>query len=220
MSTPTFTRPMQLIVLAKEPIAGRVKTRLCPPYTPEQAAALAGAAIADTLDAALASGASEVIVVLDGEPGDWLPRGVRVVRQHGGGLDERLANAWDDCGGPGLQIGMDTPQVTAEILNAALAKVDAGSSVLGLATDGGWWAIGFQRPDRELFLGVPMSSDLTGRLQHQRMIDLGHTVALLEPMCDVDTADDARAVAAQIPDTRFGKLVHELHTSHSLNSDR
>jgi uncharacterized protein len=202
--------PMQLIVLAKEPLAGRVKTRLCPPYTPEQAAALAAAAIADTLDAALASDASEVIVVLDGEPGDWLPHGVRVVRQHGDGLDERLANAWDDCGGPGLQIGMDTPQVTAEILNAALGIVDAGASVLGLATDGGWWAIGMQQPDRQIFLGVPMSSEVTGELQHQRMIDLDHDVQLLQPMCDVDTAADARLVADQIPHTRFGRLVNEL----------
>jgi uncharacterized protein len=210
MSAPP-TRPMQLIVLAKEPIPGRVKTRLCPPYTLDQAAALAAAAIADTLDAALASAASEVIVVLDGEPGDWLPDGVRVVRQHGDGLDERLANAWDDCGGPGLQIGMDTPQVTAEILNAALARVDAGESVLGLATDGGWWAIGFQQPDRELFLGVPMSSETTGQLQHQRMIDRCHTVQLLEPLCDVDTAADARAVADDVPDSRFGRLVNELN---------
>jgi uncharacterized protein len=203
MTSPSINRPLQLIVLAKEPVAGRVKTRLCPPYTLDQAAELAAAALADTLAAAVQSIAGQVIVVLDGNPGDWLPSGVRVVPQHGGGLDERLANAWDDCGGPGLQIGMDTPQVTAELLDAALSRVAVGESVLGLATDGGWWAIGLQAPDRGVFEGVPMSSTRTGEYQLARMTSLGYDVQLLAALCDVDTADDALEVAELIPLSRF-----------------
>ena len=57
-----------LIVLAKAPVPGRVKTRLCPPATPEQAASLAAAALADTLAAALRVPAAQVVVALDGEP--------------------------------------------------------------------------------------------------------------------------------------------------------
>ena len=77
---------MDLLVLAKEPIPGRVKTRLCPPCTPAEAARLAAACLADTLEAACAAGADRVLVALDGRPGDWLPPGVRVVGQGSGGV--------------------------------------------------------------------------------------------------------------------------------------
>lgn len=62
-----------LIVLAKAPVPGRVKTRLCPPFTPEQAAGLAEAALRDTLRAAMLTEADHLLVYLDGEPGPWLP---------------------------------------------------------------------------------------------------------------------------------------------------
>lgn len=96
--------------MAKAPVRGRVKTRLCPPYTPEEAARLAEAALADTLDAVAGCGVSRRILALDGEPGSWLPAGFEVVRQAAGAFDERLAAAWDAARGPGVQIGMDTPQ--------------------------------------------------------------------------------------------------------------
>jgi glycosyltransferase A (GT-A) superfamily protein (DUF2064 family) len=95
--------------MAKSPVPGRVKTRLCPPCTAEEAASLAEAALADTLDAVAACGASRHILVLDGVPGPWLPPGFQVVPQTAGGLDRRLAAAWALAGGPGVQIGMDTP---------------------------------------------------------------------------------------------------------------
>jgi uncharacterized protein len=201
---------MQLIVLAKQPVPGRVKTRLCPPFSHDEAASLAAAALADTLDAALRCSADEVIVVLDGEPGDWLPAGVRVVAQHGDGLDDRLANAWDDCGGPALQIGMDTPQLTPALLDEALSAMADGSTVLGLADDGGWWAIGLHRPDRAVFEGVPMSAWDTGARQHQRLLDTGHRVRMLPTLRDVDTAADVSDVAAQIPDSRFAHTAAQL----------
>lgn len=59
-----------LAVIAKAPVAGRVKTRLCPPCTPQQAAALAGAALQDTLAAVAATPAHRRVLVLDGEPDD------------------------------------------------------------------------------------------------------------------------------------------------------
>ena len=104
-----------LLVMAKAPVAGRVKTRLCPPLTPLQAAAVAEAALADTLAAVAGCGASRKVVALAGEPGPWLPPGFEVVAQRGVGLASRLVHAWADVGGPGVQIGMDTPQVTATI---------------------------------------------------------------------------------------------------------
>src|SRR3954447_17694456 len=101
----------RLLVMAKSPVPGRVKTRLCPPCSPGEAAAVAEAALADTLDAVAACGADRKIVALDGEPGDWLPAGFELIRQCRGSLTDRLAHAWSATGGGGVQIGMDTPQV-------------------------------------------------------------------------------------------------------------
>ena len=127
-----------LVVLAKAPRPGRSKTRLCPPCTPRDAAALARAALADTLDAVLATPAARRVVVLDGPVGDWLAPGVEVVAQRGDGLDERLAHAFADVGGPALLVGMDTPQVTASDLARGLERLAAPGvdAVLGPATDG------------------------------------------------------------------------------------
>ncbi|MEO7428840.1 MAG: DUF2064 domain-containing protein, partial [Acidimicrobiales bacterium] len=104
---------MDLVVLAKEPLPGRVKTRLSPPCSPDEAAGLAAAALADTLGAALATSADRVILALDGAPGPWCPPGVVIVPQGNGDLAARLETAWSATTGPTLQIGMDTPQVGA-----------------------------------------------------------------------------------------------------------
>ena len=200
---------MDLIVLAKEPVPGRVKTRLCPPCTPEVAAGIAAAALADTLEAARASGADRVVVALDGRPGDWCPPGVRVVPQGSGGLDQRLTRAWAATRGPALQIAMDTPQVTAADLAAAMTRlmVPGTDAVLGPALDGGWWAIGLRRPHSHTFAGIPTSRPDTGRRQHERLVALGLTVAPLPPQRDVDTWDDAVAVAGAHPLGTFAATV-------------
>jgi glycosyltransferase A (GT-A) superfamily protein (DUF2064 family) len=133
-----------VLVMAKAPVPGRVKTRLCPPLSYEQAAVVAEAALADTLDAASRCGAQRKVVALDGEPGLWLPAGFEVIAQRAGGLDRRLAGGWADVGGPGLQIGMDTPRITADLLDHCLEETCSPgvTASLGLAGDGGWWAIG------------------------------------------------------------------------------
>jgi uncharacterized protein len=186
-----------LIVLAKAPVPGRVKTRLCPPCTPAEAAGLAAAALADTLAAVAATpGAGRRVLVLDGAPGPWLPPGFDVLPQRGGGLDERLAAAFADVGGPALLVGMDTPQVTPELLGGGLAALAYTGAALGLAPDGGYWAIGLRRAEEALFHGVPMSVPETGAAQLARLRDQGLQVAPLPPLRDVDTIADARAVAA------------------------
>jgi rSAM/selenodomain-associated transferase 1 len=196
-------------VIAKAPVAGRVKTRLCPPCTPEEAAAIAAAALDDTVDAARASTASRVVVVLDGEPGPWLSPGTEVVPQRGDGLDERLAAAVSDVGGPLVVVGMDTPQLTPELLDAAAARlVDPGTdAVLGPAEDGGYWCIGLRAADPGVFHGVPMSTAWTGRAQVAALGRRGLTVGLLAVQRDVDRFDDAVAVAAASPDGRFAVAV-------------
>jgi hypothetical protein len=114
-----------ILVMAKAPVPGRVKTRLCPPCSPEQAAQVAEAALATTLTAVAASRASRRIVALAGPPGPWLPRSFEVLHQRGRGFAERLANAWADAGTRGIQIGMDTPQISAADLDATLETLAA-----------------------------------------------------------------------------------------------
>ena len=196
-------------MLAKEPVPGRVKTRLPPPCTPDTAAALAAAALADTLAAACASGADRVLLALDGRPGEWCPPGVAVVDQGSGSLARRLTTAWRHTTGPALLVGMDTPQLTAADLDIALAALIAPGvdAVLGPAADGGWWTVGLRRPHPTAFLGVPTSRSDTGVRQMARLTGLGLTVHLLDERIDVDTWADARVVAALAPWTRFAAAV-------------
>ena len=198
---------MDLIVLAKEPRPGRVKTRLCPPCTSEQAAAIAEAALADTLQAAMASGADRVVVALDGAPGPWCPSGVEIVDQGGGDLGQRLDRAWSHARGPALQIGMDTPQLRAVDLDDALALLARSTAVLGPATDGGWWGLGLHRPRAGAFDGVPMSTEGTGAAQRDRLRSLGLDPVPLPELADVDHWATALDVAAAAPDGRFADIV-------------
>ncbi|MFF9622847.1 DUF2064 domain-containing protein [Streptomyces griseosporeus] len=200
-----------LLVIAKEPRPGRVKTRLTPPYTPAQAAALAAAALADTLRAVAAAPASRRVLVLDGRPGPWLPPGFDVVQQCEGGLDERLAAAFAACAGPALLIGMDTPQVTPELLTL---EPDGCDAWFGPAEDGGFWALGLAAPDPELLRGVPMSRSDTGAVQRARLVAAGLRVRDLPLLRDVDTAADAEAVAATAPHGRFAAELARVRGEH------
>lgn len=203
---------VHVLVMAKSPIPGRVKTRLCPPCTPVEAAELAAAALADTLAAVAALDVRHVLA-LEGPIGEWLPVGFDVIPQRGDGLAERLANAWSDAGGPGLQIGMDTPQVTPEVLDDALVELyrPGIDAVLGDANDGGWWAIGLHRPDARVFAGVPMSDATTGARQRARLRELGSRIGDLPTLTDVDTMADAVEVAASAPATAFARALDSHH---------
>lgn len=206
--TDRFTGPRTVIVVAKEPVPGRVKTRLCPPCTPAEAAGLAEAALADTLEAVGRAHVDRRVVVLEGHPGPWLPDGLEIVPQRGGPFAARLDAAWLDAvggrPGPTVQIGMDTPQVTAPLLDDALDRLAMVPAVLGLALDGGWWALGLRGHRAGLFRGVPMSAPDTGPRQVRRVEELLGTAPDPLPLLrDVDHFADARHVAALAPKTRF-----------------
>ncbi|WP_067138140.1 TIGR04282 family arsenosugar biosynthesis glycosyltransferase [Microtetraspora malaysiensis] len=198
---------MTLLVIAKEPLPGRVKTRLVPPYTFEQAAQLAEAALSDTLAAARTVPACRRVLILEGRPGPWLPDGFDVIPQSGGTLDERLASAFAAVRGPALLIGMDTPQVAPELLAVEWDGVDAW---FGPAADGGFWALGLRVPDPDLVRGVPVSTPDTGAAQLLRLRAAGLRVAELPLLRDVDTAEDAAAVAALAPGSRFAACLARI----------
>jgi uncharacterized protein len=205
----------QLLVIAKAPVPGRVKTRLCPPFSPRQAATLAAAALIDTLAAVRTTPAAARTLVVAGRYAT--PLGWRVVPQRGDSLGERLAHAFADTARPrvaSLLIGMDTPQVTAGLLGEAgrALAADGVDAVLGPALDGGWWLLGLRDPRHARVLrDVPMSTPKTGELTLAALRAEGLRVELLETLHDVDTAADAHAVAVQCaPGSRFAAELARL----------
>ncbi len=226
---------VRLLVLAKAPVPGRSKTRLTPAFSPQEAADLAEAALRDTLEAvdrAIAAARragvhAEPVLVLDGKRPGWLPVSHPVLPQVAGGLDVRLAGAFAaGCVPPPaasasaarvvpcLLIGMDTPQVPADLLAATLLDLaDPASGAdahLGPATDGGWWALGLRRPEPGLLLGLPMSTAGTCTATRRRLRDAGLRVRDLPALTDVDTPQDAASVAAQAPWSLFAEAYRRL----------
>jgi uncharacterized protein len=196
-----------LAVICKAPLAGLVKTRLSPPLTMEEAARLAEACLYDTFEAVRATPCDRRVAILDGRPGPWLGAGIEVIPQRGGGLDARLAGAFEDLGAPTVIIGMDTPQVSPELLTEALAATAMRGAALGVTVDGGYWAIGLGRVDRLAIEGVPMSTDCTGALQRARLLERGFDPAALPVLVDVDDIGAARRVARLTRQGRFGAVL-------------
>ncbi len=194
---------LTLLVLAKEPVPGRVKTRLSPALDPDEAARVAEAALADTLHVVAASPARRRVLVLDGRPGSWLPAGIEVRPQAPGGLADRLEAAFALVDGPAFLVGMDTPQLRACDLDPGLDAAGPYDAALGLSPDGGFWGVGLRSPTSGAFRGVPMSTPSTGALQRARLEAAGLVVRDLAVRQDVDTVADARQVAALAPGTRF-----------------
>ncbi len=207
----TGTISAQVVVIAKAPVPGRVKTRLTPPFSPVQAAALAEASLSDTLTAVLGTDVARRVLALEGAPGPWLPRGFDVIAQRGGGLDERITHALTDACAvvalPVVLIGMDTPQVTPSLLAAAAAPLADGSAdaTFGFAEDGGFWLLGLREVDPELLLGVPMSRPDTGAHQLRRLQRAALRVRLMPELTDIDTAAEAEHIATTIPDSAFAR---------------
>ena len=142
-------------MVAKAPVPGQAKTRLAASVGDQAAADIAAAALLDTLDAVAAAPVQARVVAMTGDLdqsscaaeirdrlGDFI-----VVDQRGEDFAERLANAHADAAAaagnlPVLQIGMDTPQVTAELIAECAQALLGGDAVLGMARDGGWWVLG------------------------------------------------------------------------------
>jgi uncharacterized protein len=207
---------LRVLVMAKAPVAGVSKTRLAATVGDAAAADLAAAALLDTLAAATATvGPSSCVLALAGDLDDGARAaevraalvGWTVLPQRGDGFDERLAHAHLDAGdGPLLQVGMDTPQLTPDLLRASAAPLADHDCVLGAADDGGWWVLGRVRADAaEALRGVPMSTATTYDDTRAALVGRGLTVAATTALRDVDEHADADAVARHAGDTRFAR---------------
>jgi glycosyltransferase A (GT-A) superfamily protein (DUF2064 family) len=210
--------PVTVLVVAKAPVPGRAKTRLGATVGHRVAADIAAAALLDTLDAVAAAPVAGRVVALGGELGAAVKAAeirrrletFTVIGQRGGDFADRLANAHADTadGHPVLQIGMDTPQVTADLLADCARLLREAPAVLGLATDGGWWALGVRTPTTAACLrAVPMSRPDTGALTLKALRGTGIEVSLVPELTDFDVADDVAAVRdACGPTSRFAEV--------------
>lgn len=210
--------PVTVLVVAKAPEPGRAKTRLAATVGDRVAADIAAAALLDTLDAVAAAPVVARVVALTGDL-DAAARAAElrqrldsfaVIPQRGNGFADRLANAHADSaeGYPVLQIGMDTPQVTAELLADCGGRLLDAAAILGLARDGGWWALGVSAPTMaECLRAVPMSRPDTGELTLKALRDNGIDVTEVQHLADVDVVDDIAVVRdACRPASRFARV--------------
>lgn len=213
--------PVTVLVVAKAPEPGRAKTRLAATVGNLLAAHIAAAALLDTLDAVAAAPVAARVVALTGDldaaaGAAEIRRRLRaftVIPQRGDHFADRLANAHADAGSgaggyPVLQIGMDTPQVTAELLADCARQLLDSAAVLGLAHDGGWWVLGVTAPAMaECLRTVPMSQRNTGVLTLKALCDDGIDVIPVQPLGDFDIVDDVAAVREVCaPASRFAKV--------------
>jgi glycosyltransferase A (GT-A) superfamily protein (DUF2064 family) len=206
-----------VLVVAKAPVPGHAKTRIARDVGAEVAADLAAAALLDTLETAVDSDL-RVVVAMTGAL-DRAARaadirrvlsGLTVVPQVGDSFGERLARAHVDAdrGGGVVQVGMDSPQLRVDDLQKSAKLLADHASVLGPADDGGWWLLAVRRgSDASALAAVEMSTASTGR--HTLEVLPGPT-ALLRSLNDVDTWDDARGVAADVPGSRFADAVRTV----------
>lgn len=203
-----------VVIVAKECLPGRVKTRLARTIGDAAAARVAAASLQDTMDLVRSLPASRRVLLFDG---DILPRdmtGFTVMPQVAGGLDERLGAMFDDMDEPTLLLGMDTPQLTAAHVAPVFHRADASPAIepavdawFGPAEDGGFWGLWLREPDGSLLRGVPMSHPDTGAVQHARLVDRYRSVGTLGAVRDVDEIDDALAVADLAPESAFAAVL-------------
>jgi len=217
--------PVVVLVVAKAPVPGQAKTRLAASVGDTAAADIAAAALLDTLDAVAAAPVAARVVALTGELsaasyGAEITAGLAdftVVPQRGADFAERLANAHIDAaavsgGLPVLQIGMDTPQVTDELIGDCARELLAADAVLGLARDGGWWLLGVtEGAMADCLRTIPMSRSDTGAVTLAALENTGNHVSLVSTLADVDTigdVDEVRRVCA--PGSRFVRATRDV----------
>ncbi len=197
--------PVTLLVVAKAPEPGRAKTRLAATVGDVVAAEIAAAALLDTLDAVAAAPAASRVVAMTGDldaaagAAEIRQRlqAFTVIPQRGDDFADRLANAHHDAadGLPVVQIGMDTPQVTPDMLTDCARRLQEAPAVLGPAADGGWWVLGLRSPAAaECLRTVPMSRPDTGLLTYRALHDMGIAVYPAPQLADFDIIDDVAAV--------------------------
>jgi len=196
-----------LCMMAKAPEAGQVKTRLCPPLSPEEAAQLYRCFLMDKIaQVRRVTAAEPVLAAPEGAGGifEALAPGFRLLPQRGGDLTSRLVSVLErlfEAGfGGAIVIDNDTPTLPPGLLERAVTHVASREHdvVLGPSEDGGYYLIGLGRIHRALFEDMPWSTSVVLEETLRCVRDLGLTATQLEPWYDVDTRADLDRLAAEL----------------------
>jgi rSAM/selenodomain-associated transferase 1 len=194
--------------MAKAPVAGQVKTRLCPPLSAQDAAELSRCFLLDKVaQVRKVTGAEPVVAYAPDEAAavfETLAPGFRLLPQRGGDLTARLLSILERLFADGcdaaILIDSDTPTLPVGLLEDAVTLAASGAYdlVLGPSDDGGYYLIGLRRPRAELFEGMPWSTPAVFEETLRRADALGLRTAQLAPWYDVDTAVDLARLTAEL----------------------
>lgn len=210
-----------VLVIAKAPVAGRVKTRLAAAIGPEQAAALACAMLLDTLEGCRREVPLVGVLCANGDDVEMLAElagpGAPVVAQQGAGLGDALRTGVRHAltrGGIALLVSSDIAGIpTGSLLHAVESLREGTDVVLGPGLDGGYWLIGVREQHPGLFEGIPWSTGQVLDATLARCGELSLKTRLLEPWRDIDTTDDLSALAdglATLPGRRTAEALGRL----------
>jgi len=195
-----------LLLFARLPVAGKVKTRLLPRYTPEEALQLHRALLSDSLDllnrcAVLASAAPTLCLSDEGTLDPELSArlgAASVTLQHGSSMGERLARAFQERFAARSRqvviLGSDSPHLPAERVLRAFQALEKEEVVVGPARDGGYYLIGAARLHPELFRGIPWGTGQVYRETVRRARKEGISIASLPAWDDVDLPESVAAL--------------------------
>lgn len=205
-----------LVVMAKAPAPGEVKTRLCPPLSPDQAATLARCFLEDRVEQLRTIEAGEAVVAFtpagrEAELRAWLGPGVRLVPQAGTDLGARLDRVLTDLLAEGYAgaaaVDADSPTLPTAFLHRACAHLlaDAADLVVGPTEDGGYYLIGLRAPAPALFRDMPWSTAAVFDETVARARRLGLRLGVLPAWFDVDRGADLARLAASAARTGDGR---------------
>ena len=194
----------RIVIFAKAPVPGRVKTRLIPLLGEVGAARLAQRMLADTVENALAAGLATPELCATPHPDDsaWLghlPAGVRLSDQGPGDLGQRLAAAAKrviDCGERILLIGTDCPELDGKRLGEAAFRLESHDAMIHPARDGGYVLLGLARTDPSLFEDIAWSTNTVAATTIARVRALGWSLFVGDILSDIDEPADLDAARA------------------------
>ncbi len=199
-----------LIIFIREPVPGRVKTRLAASVGAERACAIYMAMAEHVVRHVQSDGWTTLLYVDDADGAasveSWLGLSPRI--QRGVTLGERLATAVaEHASARVVVVGTDAPDVDAAIVAEAFTALDDNHVVLGPAYDGGYYLIGLQCPLPEVFEGIDWSTDRVLLQTVQAAVSAGATITMLSPLRDVDVEEDLRSYVAEKHHTPFGRIL-------------
>jgi hypothetical protein len=214
-----------IAIMAKQPEPGKVKTRLCPPLSPRQAADLYEAFFLDTVSLVSGIEHTDLLVAYDPDTArDYFsrmtPAFVKFIAQGQGDLGARISGISRDVFSHGYKklviLASDTPLLPRDVIRSAIARLDEIDVVLGPCDDGGYYLIGLRFYAPTLFAGIPWSTSQVLDLTIRRAHEAGMTWELLPQGYDIDTWEDAERLSKDLKGNAAGYSDRCLRTRKAL----